>query len=397
MVMERPPRRPSLPLYHAVPEDAREVRRALGDAPATSGSRAGGLLRVSQARAGVAAQHEGGAAANDGTGGAGAGPESGAYLGSRRGGAPTVFPTPPPAVLLCAVCEDVFANPVMLSCGHTFCSECVGIDAGQGARDAPARLATNTSAGMRSAAAIASTVTRDGRIREGDGKSRGADELADMRAACPVCASPFDPSSGAVPDAPRADAVAALTIFCRHAVERVRDASSLAGETRYALCMATDGCRQTIPLGERWKHEESCDFATEQCGLVDDTDRDAPRACPVVVRRSAMAAHRQRCAFAKRRCRRCRRRVIARRMREHEEMCDVVECPEGCGAMLRPEDIQAHIDGSCEAAPQRCEFTDDFMPALATAEVRLVASAPARQLHARSVRRAVACLVASPC
>ena len=65
--------------------------------------------------------------------------------------------------------------------------------------------------------------------------------------------------------------------------------------------------------------------------------------------------------------------------------------------MLRPEDIQAHIDGSCEAAPQRCDFTDDFMPALATAEVRLVASAPARQLHARSVRRAVACLVASPC
>ena len=32
--------------------------------------------------------------------------------------------TPPPPDLQCSVCRDIFVDPVVLACGHTFCRDC---------------------------------------------------------------------------------------------------------------------------------------------------------------------------------------------------------------------------------------------------------------------------------
>ena len=36
-----------------------------------------------------------------------------------------VFAEPPPADLKCSICLELFKDPLITSCGHTFCSRCV--------------------------------------------------------------------------------------------------------------------------------------------------------------------------------------------------------------------------------------------------------------------------------
>ena len=35
-----------------------------------------------------------------------------------------VWVTPPPPDLVCSVCTDVFTEPIVLACGHSFCRSC---------------------------------------------------------------------------------------------------------------------------------------------------------------------------------------------------------------------------------------------------------------------------------
>ena len=36
-----------------------------------------------------------------------------------------VFAEPPPADLKCSICLELFKDPLITACGHTFCSRCL--------------------------------------------------------------------------------------------------------------------------------------------------------------------------------------------------------------------------------------------------------------------------------
>ena len=331
----------SPPLHHTVTQ-GREVSRQLGEAPPASVPRRGGLLRVPQGREAADAL----------------GAEVPCYLASRRPGPPLVFPVPPPRILICNVCEDVLDDPVLLTCGHTFCRGCVapgGYNDVMGGALAP-RPENAGEGGAAGQQPLLPQTNNSGTLPGGKAAPAAAAAATDrplLASACPACGEPFNPTDTHA-DAPRAAAVGELRVFCRYASERL--------EGGLQLRMLAGSCRAELRGARRAEHEAACAFAAEQCSLVDDTDAGAPRACPVVVRRAHMAEHRRRCAFRRERCTRCRRRVVARRMREHAAECGAAACPYGCGAVLRPEEVQAHAESACPEAPLRCAFVDNYAP-----------------------------------
>ena len=78
------------------------------------------------------------------------------------------------------------------------------------------------------------------------------------------------------------ESILALPILCRHAFENL-------GVPGTQLRLAPDGCRVTMPQGERLQHEPTCASRFVHCGLPTE-EHAARKGCPVMVSRTRFPA-----------------------------------------------------------------------------------------------------------
>ena len=99
------------------------------------------------------------------------------------------------------------------------------------------------------------------------------------------------------------------------------------------------------------------------CGAIDDEDADeSTRCCPVVMKRNALAHHRESvCEYARTsKCAHCKKIVAARSAIRHAQSCKKSRrvCPAGCGVEVTKETEQRHLEHDCPAVEIQCEFHD---------------------------------------
>ena len=124
------------------------------------------------------------------------------------------------------------------------------------------------------------------------------------------------------------------------------------------------GCGTTTRSAEAAaRHEETCPVKEVPCGAIDDEDADErTRCCPAVMKRNALAHHRESvCEYAQTsKCVHCKKIVAARSAIRHALSCKKSRrvCPAGCGAEVTKEMEQRHLDHDCPAVEIQCEFHD---------------------------------------
>eukprot|EP01137_Pigoraptor_chileana_P007025 Opistho-2@52011 len=170
--------------------------------------------------------------------------------------APRVFVTAPSERLRCVLCGDVFSDPVIAQCGHSFCRGCVVV------------------------AAVA------GAPQPGSATARGQGTLGLLREppCCPTDGTALSPRGPFIPNIIVAEQVAELLVHCRHGCIQRDDGS-------FVVCDAEDeGCPAHVRLGARDDHEAACEYAPVGCPY-------AP-ACGAVVRKKNLHSHVMSCAHA---------------------------------------------------------------------------------------------------
>ena len=120
-----------------------------------------------------------------------------------------VFAEPPPADLKCSICLELFKDPLITSCGHTFCSRCVF---------------------------------------EGLAPS----------AACAVCREPLDMDELS-PNLLAKSLVGEQRIHCRY---------GCAWTEEVGWVVDSDGCDEVLQLGNRAAHEEDCECQPVVCPVA---------------------------------------------------------------------------------------------------------------------------------
>ena len=165
--------------------------------------------------------------------------------------APTLFTESLPKNVICMLCDELFEEPVIAKCGHTFCAQCL-LELPPGGQ-CPAHQQTLI-------------VPRMG---------------------------------GLIPNITVIDQISELDIKCMHGIEEVEveadvdigngdgtgDANSL---VELQLVDKPGGCPETIKLGNRAVHESECGFAPVRCP-------NSPQ-CPPMLRRD-LADHLAACTF----------------------------------------------------------------------------------------------------
>lgn len=119
-----------------------------------------------------------------------------------------VFVESPSKKLHCPLCHRIFCDPVITTCGHTFCKRCV----------------------------------------DRNGSSAFADEV------CPIDGKP---SKFIVANIALSEQIGELVVHCKHGCRLGPD-----GRTRV---VDDTGCPVTLKYSERQAHERECDFALMQC------------------------------------------------------------------------------------------------------------------------------------
>lgn len=116
-----------------------------------------------------------------------------------------------PLPLLCPVCKKVFSEPIIsVICGHTFCRECI-------------------------------------------------EELIKNRMTCPLDGNICD-SGQLVLNRAILGQLGDLLIYCCHGLQMVDEKMNLYEQD-------SEGCPEVIRVGEREKHEETCQFAWMECPI----------------------------------------------------------------------------------------------------------------------------------
>ena len=327
------------------------------------------------------------------------------YVSTSR--ARTVFAAPkPPRHVVCAACADILRKPRRAPCGHAFCAECAN-DATQRSGTCPAckavvndddwipdeslsleigNLPTHCAyAWRRESGDESARMVLD--YRGFGARTCGAIvRFADLERHCAECAyrvviCGLISRDGGTPTADercgyecRATTLEEHRKTCEYAVQPcVNVGCSWTGsmkfvrrhvehECAFVPVKCAYGCGTTTrDAASAARHEETCPVKEVPCGAIDDEDTDEnTRCCPVVMKRNALAHHRESvCDYARTStCADCKKIVAARSAIRHAQTCQKIRllCPAGCGAEVTKETERRHLDIDCPAVEIQCEF-----------------------------------------
>ncbi len=335
------------------------------------------------------------------------------YVSTAR--ARTVFAAPkPPNHLLCSACSDILRKPRRAPCGHAFCAECAS-DATRLTGTCPACKSIvhdddwipdeSLSLEISNLSAHCAFAWRRREAEPGQDNDATGDRMtldyrgfgnrtcgaivrfADLERHCAECAYRVVICGLISRDGEstmhercshecRATELEDHRRTCEYVVKPcVNIGCSWSGSGMFARahvekkCMFVPvkcayGCGTTTQSAEAAaRHEETCPVKEVPCGAIDDEDADeSTRCCPVVMKRNALAHHRESvCEYARTsKCAHCKKIVAARSAIRHAQSCKKSRrvCPAGCGVEVTKETEQRHLEHDCPAVEIQCEFHD---------------------------------------
>lgn len=292
--------------------------------------------------------------------------------------------------MMCPMCNDVLDAPVLLPCGHSACERCVFTDVAQDVicpvgcglhapgdvfPDQTKREAVNE---LRILCRWAVHYTSDGAglrfARDGCQVDMRLSSRHRHEGECPLRMVPCGLLDNTDPARPlECPAVVRHQMLphhrracpfreerCRRCRQRIVVRSRLLHERTCTVRDCPFFCGAAIREDDLMRHiAEDCMEAPVTCGFVDDGGANGPVACHHTGRRSELAVHQRDCEFRPVPCQYCEQDVAQRRGAMHAATCEAfpVECPNGCGKILKRGEVKYHCYAECPEQTVPCEFT----------------------------------------
>jgi len=227
-----------------------------------------------------------------------------ARIFSSEAGVPTIFVTRPSPHVVCRVCSDVYADPVIAHDGFTYCRTC----------------------------------TPSSDPTDADGYELGDADLAQ--------------------DHEVWEKILCMQILCRNGVLLQDNPTGISQWVHNS-----EGCVEAVAYAARAEHEAGCGFARVRCGLPHG--RHHNDSCDMMPHRYEREEHQAQCHFRLVSCQvpGCDTRVQHNRRTQHASLCafKVVECPVGCGWQGRRSEAASHR-AMCDLELVTCARADTQDP-----------------------------------